>query len=84
VSITWRQSGGKRGILSKAAKEGEDVTSLLRKHASGAPGPPTSAVNAGSELLTQIEPKTERREASEGTDEEENGDLFRATERYEP
>lgn len=33
MSITWRQSGGKRGIRPTEAKAGNDVSSLLRKHA---------------------------------------------------
>jgi alkylated DNA repair protein alkB family protein 4 len=53
VSITWRQSGGKKGILSKAAREGEDVTSLLRKHASSASEPAMSVAISSSQSLSQ-------------------------------
>lgn len=31
MSITWRQCGGKKGILSSEAKAGNDVSALLRK-----------------------------------------------------
>jgi hypothetical protein len=44
VSITWRQAGGKKGIQSRAARPGEDVSSLLRRQL-------TSSSSSGSSVV---------------------------------
>lgn len=53
MSITWRQCGGKKGILLNEAKAGQDVSSLLRRHlaAQALPGAQTEAQPIVQEVL---------------------------------